>query len=289
MPRDPHLLALAASVALVAASASAAPPSHNSVAFIEPDFSTDPSFLSTILSRATTAGGVAFHVLSLIAWEGALSPSPASPLPPPDSNVTSFLHAARAVAPRPLRVWGGVSLCPGRAYDCMLNYSHSAFTGTALARAALSAGLDGVQIYVSPYCNNANCKRTTGKYAVGIAAIISAFRAAAPALEIALLANEWDNVQIFAAAGPAAVFSYQTVFYFDSTADCVRDAGARCGAGENVAYIQKAGRNFTALLSELSAHISWLGMLQGASTPDASNPPDYWAALEAYAGARAAE
>jgi hypothetical protein len=83
----------------------------------------------------------------------------------------------------------------------MLNYNHSAYTGAQLGAAALAAGFSGVQIYVSPYCNNANCKRTTGKYAVGIKAIITAFRAAAPGLEIALLANEWDNVQIFAAAG----------------------------------------------------------------------------------------
>ena len=64
----------------------------------------------------------------------------------------------------------------------MLNYAHSNLTGRELGLAATAAGFDGVQIYVSPYCNNADCKRTTGKYAVGIAAIVTAFRAAAPAI-----------------------------------------------------------------------------------------------------------
>jgi hypothetical protein len=257
---------------------------NNTVAFIEPDFSADSDFLSRVDARVTAHGGTGFGALSLVAWNGSFAPNEMAPLPAPDARIAMFLRNARAASPRPLRVWGGISLCPGPRYDCMLNYTRSALTGRELGSAALAAGLDGVQVYVSPYCNNANCKETTRKYAVGIAGILAAFRAAAPGLDIALLANEWDHVEVFAPSA-TAVFSYQTVYFFDSTADCVRDAGRRCGAGENVAYIQKAGRNFTALLGELDARgIEWLGMLRGASTADSSNPPDFWQALLHYSG-----
>lgn len=258
---------------------------NNTVALIEPEFAADDSFLNEVHARVAAYGGSAFGALSLFAWNGSFAPNETAPLPAPDARVAAFLRSSRAASPRPLRIWGGINLCPGPRYDCMLNYTRSALTGRELGSAALAAGLDGVQIYVSPYCNNANCRDTTRKYAVGIAGILAAFRAAAPGLDIALLANEWDNVEVFAAKA-AAVFSYQTVYFFDSTADCVRDAGRRCGAGENVAYIQKAGRNFTALLGELNARgIEWLGMLRGASTPDSSNPPDYWQALVQYSTA----
>ena len=151
--------------------------------------------------------------------------------------------------------------------------------------AAAAAGLDGVQLYVSPYCNNADCKRTTGKYAAGIAAMIAAARAASPALDVVLLANEWDHVEVIAAAEPLAVYSYQTVFYFTSVQDCVAAAGPRCGAGENVAYTQRARRNFTEVLAYLAGHgVGFLGQLLGASTPEADNPPDFWEALRGYRG-----
>jgi hypothetical protein len=146
-----------------------------------------------------------------------------------------------------------------------------------------------VQLYVSPYCNNANCKKTTGKYAEGIARMVAAIKKSAPGMGVAMLLNEWDNVQIVAAAAPTALFSYQTVFYFTSIADCQRDAGALCGAGENVAYINKARANFSSTLAYLSTHgISWLGQLHGATTPSGENPPDYWPALEAFVAAKPA-
>lgn len=262
----------------------------NTVVIIEDDFILDNATLAGVAGTVVAHGGVAFSVLSMMAWNGSFSPSPASPLPPPSSEVAAFLRAVRATAPAPLRVWGGVSLCPGPEYACMLNYTQSAFTGEALAAAALGAGFDGVQIYVSPYCNNADCKRTTGKYAKGIAAMISAFRSRAPDLEIALLANEWDNVEIIAAADPppAAIFSYQTVFFFTTITDCVRDAGDRCGAGESIALINKGGQNFTAIVDFLAQHeISWIGMLHGATFTD--NPADYWPALTRYSNVTAAD
>lgn len=93
-------------------------------------------------------------------------------------------------------------------------------TGKQLAEAALSAGLDGVQIYVSPYCNNPRCSSTTGKYAVGIAEIIRSFRQASSGkLEITLLTNyEWDHGEIIVTGNPTAVFSYQTVCVYE----CIR-------------------------------------------------------------------
>ena len=165
----------------------------------------------------------------------------------------------------------------------MLNSNASDYTGAAVGAAARAAGLDGVQLYVSPYCNNANCKKTTGKYAEGIARMVTAIKAAAPGMAVALLLNEWDNVEIVAKAGPTALYSYQTVFYFTSISDCQRDAGALCGAGENVAYINKAHANFSQTLAYLSAHgIAWLGQLKGATTPENENPPDFWPALRAF-------
>ena len=170
----------------------------------------------------------------------------------------------------------------------MLDYNNSAFVGAALGAAVAAAGLDGVQLYASPYCNNAECKKTTGKYAVGIAAIMTAFRAACPGCEVAMLLNEWDNVQIVHASGPAALFSYQTIFYPLATDDCVRDAHEDCGAGENVADVARAGANWTATLRTLAArNISWLGVMHGGSTEPADNPPDYYSALEAYSSSSA--
>lgn len=268
-----------------------APPllASNAVVFIEPDFPGAPS--STNLTRVAAVcaaqGGVAFDALSLKIWASPYSPmDPSSQLPPPDAAAVAFLHSARRAAPRALKIYGGIDVCPGPAYTCMLNYTLSALTGRQLAAAAGAAGLDGVQLYASPYCNNADCKRTTGKYAQGIAAIIAAARAAAPALDVVLLANEWDHVEIIAAAAPLAVFSYQTVFYFTSIQDCVAAAGPRCGAGENVAYTQRARQNFTAVLDYLDQHrVAFLGQLKGASTPEADNPPDFWRALVGYRGA----
>jgi hypothetical protein len=127
------------------------PRRNNTVAFIEPDFAADAAFFAAVRARAAAHGGDAFQVLSLVAWNGSFSPTPSAPLPPPDANVTAFLHAARAAAPRPLRVWGGVALCPGREFDCMLNYTHSTFTGAALGAAARAPGRDALQINVSPY------------------------------------------------------------------------------------------------------------------------------------------
>lgn len=256
----------------------------NNVVFIEPDFGPAATNYSRVAEVAAAQGGVAFDALSLKAWAAPYSPANLSSLlPPPDAAAVALLHAARSAAPRPLKVYGGIDLCPGPEYTCMLNYTLSALTGRQLAAAAGATGLDGVQLYVSPYCNNANCKRTTGKYALGVKAMIAAARAAAPGLDVVLLANEWDHVEIIAEGGALAVYSYQTVFYFTSVADCVAAAGSRCGAGENVAYTQKARANFTAVLDYLSQHrVGFLGQLKGASTPEADNPADYWPALLGY-------
>ena len=260
----------------------------NNVVFIEPDFGAATNF-TRVAEVAAAHGGLAFDALSLKAWALPYSPANLSSLlPPPDAATVAFLHAARSAAPRPLKVYAGIDLCPGPAYTCMLDYALSALTGRQLAAAAGAAGLDGVQLYVSPYCNNANCKRTTGKYALGIKAMISAARAASPTLDVVLLANEWDHVEIIAAAEPLAVYSYQTVFYFTSIADCVAAAGPRCGAGENVAYTQKARQSFTEVLDYLAQHrVGFLGQLKGASTPEADNPADYWSALLGYKSANA--
>ena len=264
-----------------------APAGGRNVVLIEPDF---PSLAATNLTRiaevCATRGGVAFDALSLKLWPAPYSPANlSSQLPPPDAAAVAALHAARLSAPQRLKVYGGVELCPGPAYTCMLQPALSTLTGAQLGAAALAAGLDGVQLYASPYCNNADCKRTTGKYAQGIAAMIAAARAAAPGLDVVLLANEWDHVEIIVEGGPLAVYSYQTVFYFTSIADCVAAAGARCGAGESVSYTQRSGKNFTAVLDYLAEHkVDFLGQLRGASTPEADNPPDYWPALLGYRG-----
>jgi len=267
----------------------------NRVAFVEQDFVSPLNDTAGVLARVSASvslhGGPAFQRLSLVAWPGDLAPTEAAPLPPADAAVAAFLRGARANATGNggIKVWGSASLCPGPEYACMLNYSLADIAGAQLAREAQAAGLDGVQIWVSPYCNNADCKRTTGKYAVGIARIVAAFRAGFPGGEIALFLNEWDNPQLVAAAQPTAIFSYQTVFYFTSVADCVSQCGALCGAGESSAYVVKDGKNFTAILSTLSADkVAWVGQLRGGSTPPEQNPPDFWPALEAYsAGALA--
>lgn len=264
----------------------------NSIAFIEPDFLSpaDPSnATATALARIAAVmpgvGGVTVHALSMMLWNDSYAPTEAAPLPAPDASVLAFVTAVRASAPG-LHIWAGVSLCPGPEYACMLNYTQSNITGEQLAAAITEAGLDGAQIYVSPYCNNPHCDETTGKYAEGIATIIAAFKRAAPTKEIALLANEWDHGEIIVTGGPTAVFSYQTVFYFTSITDCVEQCGHLCGAGENIAYITKDNQNFTAVLQYLSSHdVAWLGQLQGASTPENENPSDYWTALAAYAAA----
>ena len=176
-----------------------------------------------------------------------------------------------------------MSVCPGPAYTCMLNYTNSAFVGAAIGRAVAAAGLDGAQLYASPFCNNAECKKTTGKYAVGIAAMMTAFRAACAGCEVGMLLNEWDNVAIVHASGPAALFSYQTIFYPLATDDCIRDAREDCGAGESVADVAKAGLNWTATLKTLAArNVTWLGVMHGGSLAAAEAPPDYYSALEAY-------
>lgn len=262
--RLPPFLALAPTLALALASAPTS--GGNRVAFIEPAYIDPRNDTTGALARiraavaahgpASAAPGVSR--LSLVAWPGDLAPSPESPLPPPDAGVVAFLAAARAAAPG-LRAWVGVSVCPGPEYTCMLNYTNSAFVGAALGAAVLAAGLDGVQLYASPYCNNADCKKTTGKYAVGIAAMMTAFRAACAGCEVAMLLNEWDRVDIVHASGPAALFSYQTIFYPTATDDCVRDAHEDCGAGENVADVARAGANWTATLRTLAGrNISWL-------------------------------
>ena len=255
------------------------------VACIEPVFFNDSVSLSAVVALAgarARAPAPALSALSLMAWPGAYAPSAASPLPPVDAAVASALRAARAAAPG-LAVWGGVSLCPGPAYACMLDANASEAAGAAVAAAAAAAGLDGLQLSVSPYCNNADCKRTTGRYAQGIARLVAAIARAAPGLAVALLLNEWDHVEIVAAARPTALFSYQTIFYFTSVADCQRDAGALCGAGESVANMRKAGVNFSATLDYLAEHrIAWLGQMHGATTPEADNPPDFWPALQAF-------
>lgn len=275
------------SLLAVAAGAGAAAAANNTVFFIEQDFfAANASALARVRAVCAERGGTHFRALSLKAWPAAFSPANASSadLPPPDAATVAFLRAARAAAPAPLAVYGGIDVCGAPAYACMLDYALSNLTGQLLARAALAAGLDGVQIYASPYCNNADCKRTTGRYAVGLAAIVAAFQRAAPGLGIVMLANEWDNIQIIAAARPTAVFSYQTVFYFTSVADCQAAAGALCGAGENVFYVQKAGKNFTAILRDLAGKkVGFLGQLRGASAAEAENPADFWPALYSYA------
>ena len=256
----------------------------NTVAFIEPSFINDTATLSRISSLVAEKGGVAFQRLSMMAWSDVdYAPTPSSPLPAPDANTTAFLRNVRSSAPALFKVWGGINLCPGRAFECMLNYSNSDFVGMELGKAALAAGLDGVQIYVSPYCNNANCKRTTGKYATGIARILSAAKAAAPGLETAVILNEWDNPQIVAAMQPTAIFSYQTIFYFTSVSDCKAQCGPLCGAGESSEYVVKNGKNWTDILTTLSKEsVSWLGQMRGGSALDSENPPDFWQALQTY-------
>lgn len=85
-------------------------------------------------------------------------------------------------------------------------------TGQQLAAVARKSGLDGIQIYSSPFCKNAwTCPRTSGDYATGIASIIRSFREAAPTLEISLLANlEWDHAEIIVTGDPSVIFSAQT-------------------------------------------------------------------------------
>ena len=260
------------------------------VVFIEPSF-IDPRndtlgalarILAAVAAHGPASAAPAVSRLSLVAWSGDLAPSPAAPLPPPDAGVVAALAAARAASPG-LRAWAGASVCPGPAYTCMLNYTNSAFVGSALGAAVAAAGLDGVQLYASPYCNNADCKKTTGKYAVGIAAMMTAFRAACAGCEVGMLLNEWDNVQIIHASGPAALFSYQTIFFPTATDDCIRDAREDCGAGENVASVAKAGLNWTSTLRTLASRkVSWLGVMHGGSLATADEPADYFSALEAY-------
>jgi hypothetical protein len=283
-----RLLVVAAAV--VAAAGGAAGGSNNTVMFLEALWHGAGDPARAVISATVAAhGGREFHVLSMMTWPGPVAPNATAPgLPPPDADAVAFLAAARAGAPAPLAVWGGVSLCPGPEYACMLNLTLATAVGGQLAAAVAGAGLDGVVVYASPYCNNANCKKTTGKYAEGLAAIVRAYKAVAAAmtqpLGIALPLNEWDNCQIVAAAGPTAVFSWQTVFYFTSITDCQAQNGALCGAGENVAYVTRAKANFTAITTYLASHgVRFIGQFDGASTPPGSNPPDFWPALEAYA------
>jgi len=257
----------------------------NHVVFIENDF---PSPGTTNLSRinevVTTYGGTHFQALSLKSWSAPFTPVTTSDLlPPPDNATVHFLRSMVASSPSPLKVYGGVDLCEGPTYTCMLNYTLAAFTGVQLAQAVEREGLDGAQIYVSPYCNNPNCLKTTGKYAEGIAAIISSFKATAHTKDIVLLANEWDHYEIIVKGEPTAVFSYQSVFYFTSLATCKAGAKGLCGAGESVSYIQRAGKNFTGILEYLvNDKVAFLGQLKGASTPEEENPKDFWQGLQYY-------
>jgi len=259
---------------------------RNTAVFIEPSYinSNDTPILSRISTVINEQGGKAFQILSMISWIGDFSPNETNPLPPPDSFTVNYLEQGKANTSNLLQVWGGVSLCPGPEYSCMLNYTLSNITGQQLAMQIMNTNLDGVMIYVSPYCNNANCKKETGKYAIGIANIISSFRYHTNyTKDIALLSNEWDNTQIIAQGGPKAIFSYQTVFYFTSITDCQSESGKLCGAGENVAYIEKAKANYTTILTYLNDHkVQFLGQLQGASTNATDNPVDYWSALMMY-------
>ena len=281
-----NLVTCLLSFACFVTTTSSAPVLSNTVAFIEPNFVNDTSILARIATVVAEQGGSSFQRLSMMAWgDFDFAPTPSNPLPQPDTNTTAFLLHMRSIAPSGsgFKVWGGINLCPGRAFECMLNYSNSDFVGKSLGELASAAGLDGVQIYVSPYCNNANCKRTTGKYATGIARILAAIKKVSPSLETAVFLNEWDNPQIVAAIQPTAIFSYQTIFYFTSIADCKAQCGSFCGAGENSAYIVKDGKNFTDILTTLSNNkVSWLGQMQGASTLDSGNPPDFWTALKSY-------
>lgn len=257
----------------------------NTVVFIEQDFPTPATNLTRIQESVSSYGGTHFHSLSLKAWSSPFTPQTTSDLlPPPDNATAHFLRAMAASSPSPLKVYAGIDVCEGPTYSCMLNYTLSGFAGQELARAVEREGLDGVQIYVSPYCNNPHCDRTTGKYATGIAAIIASFKAAAPTKDIILLANEWDHYEIIIKGGPTAVFSYQTVFYFTSLATCKAGAKELCGAGESVSYIQRAGKNFTGILEYLvNDKVAFLGQLKGASTPEVENPKDYWQGLKYYA------
>jgi len=292
-PRCSPRATLLAFVLLSSSASASAARAGGRVVFIEPAF-IDPRndtqgayarIRAAVAAHGPASAAPAVSRLSLVAWAGDLAPSPDAPLPPPDAGVVAALAAARAASPG-LRVWAGASVCPGPAYACMLNYNNSAFVGAALGGAVAAAGLDGVQLYASPYCNNADCKKTTGKYAVGIAAMMTAFRAACAGCEVGMLLNEWDNVQIVHAAGPAALFSYQTIFYPTATDDCIRDAREDCGAGENVDNVAKAGLNWTSTLRTLAArNVSWLGVMHGGSIGGAGGgptPPDYFSALEAY-------
>jgi hypothetical protein len=169
----------------------------------------------------------------------------------------------------------------------MLNISRATLTGRELGVAALTAEFDGVSIYASPYCNNANCKETTQKYAEGIAAIVRAVKAATTSsvhpngIVVSWYQNEWDNPQIVARAGGSPLFSYQTVFYLDSLGDCLKDCGAACGAGESYDNVLKHGRNFTDLVLELRDKVQWLGMNHGNEDIE-SVPASYWSALAAF-------
>jgi len=59
-----------------------------------------------------------------------------------------------------------------------------------------------------------------------------------------------------------------------------------CGAGENVAYIERDGRNMSYVTNYMqNSGVRWIGQLRGASTPEASNPADFWPALSAFASA----
>ena len=252
------------------------------VALIEPDFGLSANQTARISDVVAQHASTSFTVLALQLWNGSFSPSGSEPLPAPDAGALSFTAQLRAQSPA-LRVWAGVSLCPGPAYACMLNHSQADEAGGQLAARVAAAGLQGAFIYVSPYCNNADCKRTTGKYAVGIARIVTAFRAAAPGLDIAMLLNEWDHPELVAAAGPTVVFSYQSVFYLTAVGDCQAQCGRLCGAGESAAYITRAGRNMSYVTEYMaSVGVAWIGQLRGASDPEAMNPPDLWPALAAY-------
>ena len=182
-------------------------PAINQAVMMSPTFTTDPRVFANISANVVAHCPASFTTLSMKAWAGSYAPNEANPLPPPNSTVVAFLQSVKAKSKGRLQVWGGVEVCPGRAYDCMLNYSRSALTGTQIGQAAMAAGLDGITLYASPYCNNKNCKRQTAKYARGIAEIVLAARNVTKAyrkpdgIAVSWWQNEWDNPQIVAAAG----------------------------------------------------------------------------------------
>ena len=62
-------------------------------------------------------------------------------------------------------------------------------------------------------------------------------------------------------------------------ADCLKQCGAQCGAGESYGDIVKSKRNYTALMEELGAKVRWVGMNHGA---DSTGSPEFWGGLALF-------